>query len=996
MRPPLRLLYALFAFAAVISGCVPLKETQEENIRDFRQAIERADVPFAVPPGTRVDTVIVDHVGKSVTVRLNDRFSYQPYRTDDVRHVYAGVETFFERGFKNYSFSVETLGYPLDQLVPNYYRDSRAEYDLRRLPPAGRARPSPVVKNMSKGKSPSNGLSNRNIGLWHSHGWYYNSKKGRWEWQRPRLFQSVEDLGPMAFTIPYLIPMLENAGANVFLPRERDTQAAMALVDNDSSAGLYGEASHDTTHAWSTAATPCFTPGHPPYHAGDNPFRSGTHRIARSDAISSATATWIPDIPEDGEYAVYVSYGETESNVPDARYTVYHRGGRTVFSVNQKIGHATWQFLGRFRFRRGSNPDSGKVVLTNESREPGGTVSADAVRFGGGMGLVARGGTTSGRPRFLEGARYHLQYAGMPDTLVYNLHADTNDYRDDYQSRAEYLNYLTGAPYGPNRDRLARGLGIPIDLSLAFHTDAGIAGGDTTIGTLAIYSVEGRDSARVFPDSTSRLANRDLADLIQTQIVEDLRLLYDPSWNRRALMNADYSEATRPNMPSVLLELLSHQNFSDMKFMLDPRFRFDVARAIYKAMLRFLSVQHNTPYVVQPLPPTHCAAELTPEGGARLQWRPRHDPLEVTARATHYIVYTRVDDGGFDNGQVVADSSVEFSALVPGRIYSYRIAAANAGGESFPSEVLSVCRVDNGKPTVLIVNGFTRISGPVSIQTPEFTGFLDFLDAGVPDRYALNFTGTQHDFNPASRFRLNDAPGHGASYADREGEIIAGNTFDFPAVHGTALRQAGHSFSSSSKAAVMDTMVRLRNYACVDLLLGEEKETPWPQPVVDSLRGKHFRAFPDPLQAQIRDYCAAGGNILISGAYVGTDPFARLASDTTDAAFVSEILKFQWVTDHAARTGRVIAVPGGVFSDTLSLQFNTELSSKIYQVESPDAINPTEGAQTVLLYKENLFSAATAFKGEYSVVVLGFPFECILGEGDKALLMKGILGFFDI
>ncbi len=61
----------------------------------------------------------------------------------------------------------------------------------------------------------------------------------------------------------------------------------------------------------------------------------------------------------------------------------------------------------------------------------------------------------------------------MPDTLVYNLNDNKNDYNDDYQSRAEYGNYLNGAPDGPNKDRDKKGLGIPMDLSLAFHTNAG-------------------------------------------------------------------------------------------------------------------------------------------------------------------------------------------------------------------------------------------------------------------------------------------------------------------------------------------------------------------------------------------------------------------------------------------------------------------------------------------------------------------------------------------
>ena len=105
------------------------------------------------------------------------------------------------------------------------------------------------------------------------------------------------------------------------------------------------------------------------------------------------------------------------------------------------------------------------------------------------MGVIERGGSTSGRPKFAEGSRYWLQFAGMPDTLVYNLNNDTLDYNDDYQNRAEYGNYLYGAPYGPSKNRNVKGLGIPIDLSLAFHTDAGKTKNDTTVGTLSIYSI---------------------------------------------------------------------------------------------------------------------------------------------------------------------------------------------------------------------------------------------------------------------------------------------------------------------------------------------------------------------------------------------------------------------------------------------------------------------------------------------------------------------------
>ena len=41
----------------------------------------------------------------------------------------------------------------------------------------------------------------------------------------------------MAYTLPFLVPMLENAGATVFIPRERDWQVHEVIVDNDGSTG---------------------------------------------------------------------------------------------------------------------------------------------------------------------------------------------------------------------------------------------------------------------------------------------------------------------------------------------------------------------------------------------------------------------------------------------------------------------------------------------------------------------------------------------------------------------------------------------------------------------------------------------------------------------------------------------------------------------------------------------------------------------------------------
>jgi len=702
-----------------------------------------------------------------------------------------------------------------------------------------------------------------------------------------------------------------------------------------------------------------------------------------------ATASWIPIIPETGEYAVYISYESSDSNVTDAHYKIIHSGGETEFLVNQTIGGGTWIYLGTFKFDKGKKKLQG-VLLSNQSKDENKIVSADAVRFGGGMGIVEREGTTSGRPKFVEGSRYWLQFAGIPDTLTYNLNKNLDDYKDDYQSRAEYGNYLHGAPFGPNRNRNEKGLGIPLDLSLAFHTDAGITRNDTAIGTLMIYSIPGLDSQKVFPDGVSRLANRDLSDIVMTQLVNDIRVKYDSTWTRRQLMNSMYSEAARPNVPSMLLELLSHQNFYEMKFGLDPRFRFDVSRSIYKGMLKFLSAQYGFEYVVQPLPPTNFSAEINSNGEVNLGWKVQVDSLEPIAAAEKFVLYTRENNGGFDNGRIIESNKIILNDLKQGMIYSYKVTAANNGGESFPTEILSVCWMKNSSAPILIVNGFDRISAPASFDSPTFSGFTNFVDEGVSDKYELGFTGTQFNFDPDSKWLTDDNPGHGASHSDYESKIIAGNSFDFTFVHGSAFKENGFSFCSVSDESVMNSDVDLTKYKIVDFIFGEEKKTSLPK-YKDKI---DFEVFPILLREKITNYLNGGGKIFLSGSYLGTDLYSD--PDSSGIRFANDVLKFKLKTGHAVKIGDVFSVNNNFLPLKNIIEFNTTFNDSIYKVESPDELGEVNGSEVLLCYLENNFSAAVGYKDKYSVVSFGFPFETILGEKQRNAIMKSVLNYLDI
>ena len=818
---------------------------------------------------------------------------------------------------------------------------------------------------VSRDDAPRGALTGRNICLWQSHGRYYDGSEDRWKWQRCRLFGTVEDLYTRSYVVPFLVPMLENAGAYVMLPRERDEHRFEAVIDHETRG--YSETSGK--HKWQQSERPGFGLPRPHLERGDNPFILGGARTVRTVVRSSdkeSEATWSARIDASGEYAVYVGYQTDESSVSDVCYTVHTATGNRHVTVDQTRGGSTWVYLGTFPFEASAG-EVPRVSVSNRSEHQG-TVSADVVRIGGGMGSVVRGGQLSGMPRWAEAARYWLQYAGMPDS-VYAHEAD--DYRDDIFCRPMWVNHLH------------QQLNIPVDLVMAFHSDAGTEPDDLTVGTLGIYFTNRK---RRFADGRPRALSGQLADSIVSSVVRDIRAVYEPDWVRRPMRDRSYIEARIPEVPSMLLELLSHQNFADMRYGLDPQFKFDVSRAVYKGILRYLVARKKACYVVQPLAPGSFAISSETDGLYRLSWRPTPDPLEPTAMPDRYIVEER--DGDFWR-RIGETASTEFNVEIPrGRPVSYRVTAVNGGGRSFPSEVLSAGWVGAAAPEVTVVNGFTRVSAPDNFSAGNMAGF-GMSDPGVPMGVDYSFTGKQYDFDRTREWTHDDSPGFGASHADCETLPRAGNTFDYTVSHGLALMAAGCSFVSTSvKAFVADTLSEPR---AVNLILGLQKETV----VGRGFRAADHKALPADLQWRLETLAGAGVPMLVSGAYVGSDQ-----TSVADRDFARRILGFEWRTSHATALGGVSEVRSPFFSEFGGgrFLFGMNFGSEPYAVPSVDAIYPSSALGSVIMrYDGSQAPAAVAFAtAENRTVTLGFPFETIQSEAARADLMKQIIKFFDL
>ena len=918
----------------------------------------------------KLKSVDIDYERKTIAIHASESFAYQPFRPETVEAVYNQVKELLPGPVHYYRLTIFADGKPIEELIPNIYRNKKK--DKERMSLKTDYKDKAWVKNISRPNEISRGLQDRHIAIWQSHGNYFKNDKNEWGWQRPRLFCTTEDLFTQSFVLPYVIPMLENAGAIVYTPRERDTQKNEIIVDNDTpNASLYLEVGSKKAH-WATAPIKGFAQKKAIYRDGENPFTDGTCRFIPTERKKKnkdqAFAEWVPTLPAKGEYAVYVSYRTLPNSVSDAKYLVFHNGGVTEFKVNQKIGGGTWVYLGTFEFDKGNN-DYGMVVLSNESSEHG-VVCADAVRFGGGMGNIERGGKTSGLPRYLEGARYSAQWAGMPYE-VYAGRKGENDYADDINTRSNTINYLSGGSvYNPQQP----GLGIPLEMTMALHSDAGCSKTDELIGSLGIYTTDFNNGK--LNTGIDRYASRDLADILLTQIQKDIYSSYNLSWTRRSMWNRNYSETRLPATPSTIIELLSHQNFADMQLGHDPNFKFTVGRAIYKGILQFVAGQHDKEYVVQPLPVSNFAIRFGKKKNTlELSWKGENDPQEPTAQPREYIVYTRIGYGGFDNGTLVSKTSHTVK-IEPGLVYSFKVTAVNRGGESFPSEILSAYKAKRERERVLIINGFDRVSGPAVINTFDKAGFDLEQDPGVPYLSNISFSGAQIGFDRAQAGKEGEGS-LGYSGRELEGMKIAGNTFDYPFIHGKAIQAAGkYSFVSCSDEAVENGTVTLEDYPVVDYILGMEKEDP--------AHKVYYKTFSSAMQRIITSYCQSGGNLFVSGAYVGSD----MSGTQGNREFTEKILKYGYqnsMTDKSSNRinglGRTITIP----------RMPNETS---YAVPAPDCIVPVDTAFPVFTYVPGNQSAGIAYKGNYRTFVLGFPFESIQSEADRATIMAGILGFF--
>lgn len=962
-------LFFLFQFIIVGLNAQPINKQVKNRLSDY--FINYKSDAYTSNDKILIENLFINSEAKSIRIFLNDAFASQPFTPESVAQIYEKTREYLPQQYQSYHISIFTTGTTIEELIPI---NLSTKWDSLRTYISPIPEDNPWVTPMSLPYTITQGLQGRHFCVWASHGRYFRNKTQEWVWQRPPLYCTTEDLFTQTIVIPYLIPMLENAGAVIFSPRERDWQKNEIIVDNDTPKqnGTYVEA--NDAGKWKDSGSG-FAQLKTTYLDYDTPFADGSARenITVKPGDKHSSIIWTPNMQYPGEYAVYVSYKTLPNSINDATYIVMHEGSATTFRVNQKMGGGTWVYLGTFRFGAGENTDN-CVILTNESQQEG-VVTADAVRFGGGFGNIARktnkmeNPVLSGMPRFLEAARYYAQWAGMP-YQVYSAKEGVDDYGDDLNVRPRMLNYLSeGSFYNPGDS----GLNVPIELSLACHSDAGFRKENTYIGTLGVYTTkfyEGKTATGL-----SRLTSRDLTDMVISSIKRELSTHFG-QWNRRQMYDRNYCETREPQVPSMILEMLSHQNWADLRMGHDPYFKFIMARSIYKGILQYIKCAHNLPFIAtQPLPVSNLSAHVDREtGNVTLGWEPTVDPNDPSSAPTQYVIYISEGGKGFDNGSPIPSTTPQCMINIkPNTFYRFKVAAINEGGRSFMSDEVCACYAGPEAPRVLLVDGFNRVAGPLPVDNDTLGGFDMNADPGVVDVRMPGYCGYQQCFSK-KEYNSEGPDGIGYSGNELEGLILAGNTHDYCSRYATDILKGNNYTIASCQSQAMHR-VPIKDYSAISLIFGAQKD--------DGYSLRRYKTFTPHVRQILTDYASSGGSILASGAFIGSD-----MQSEEEQAFTSDVLKYRYAG--TLQTDSINTVYG--MNTTLSI-YNTPNEIN-YWIKQTDILQPTGTAFSTMLYTAGNTSAVTAYQGDdYRCMAFGFPIECIVDPSTRSYLLSEALKF---
>ena len=187
--------------------------------------------------------------------------------------------------------------------------------------------------------------------------------------------------------------------------------------------------------------------------------------------------------------------------------------------------------------------------------------------------------------------------------------------------------------------------------------------------------------------------------------------------------------------------------------------------------------------------------------------------------------------------------------------------------------------------------------------------------------------------------------------------------------HVEALAAIGtYNVASCALSCVEKRQESLARYQAIDILLGLQKTD------------RYGQTFSKPLQQLLRNYVVQHGKLLVSGSYAASDQRSE-----SDRKFLSDVFKVESVSSDSCHAGETVYAVRDSF-DIFRIP-----NAEHYAATSVDALQPLDGAATMLQYSDGQ-PAAIYYSGQnYRAWFMGFPFECIRQRSQRTMLMSTIM-----
>jgi len=311
-----------------------------------------------------------------------------------------------------------------------------------------------------------------------------------------------------------------------------------------------------------------------------------------------------------------------------------------------------------------------------------------------------------------------------------------------------------------------------------------------------------------------------------------------------------------------------------------------------------------------------------------------------------------------------ADNEVKISWFKnPGAGVSYRIYSSNS---------------DNLDDFTLLVGESSLVYGTV-----EYTiSSLDPNTNGYNFKImAVNSAGESAYSDTYSIFRSDDANAQTVLIVDGYDRLGSWGqtTHTFANTYMSTLRDAGSfNISTACNESISDGSNDLNNFDITIWFLGDESTAD--------------ETFNSTEQGKVKVYLENGGYLLVSGAEIGWDLYAKGLS--SDKSFYTNYLKANYTADGSSGNNPANGISGSIFNG-VSLNFG-----QIYPEDYPDEITATLGSENIMNYKNGQV-AGIAYKGSFgtsseigSVINIAFPLESVSPPSSLVPFMQKAIAYF--